>query len=96
MSIGKGAGDAASGGFANFMFFIAFLSVSIGIVNLFPIPMLDGGHLVFYLIEAVFGKPVGPVAQEWSFRIGLTAMVALMLFATNNDISPYVNKVFGW
>ena len=58
--------------------------------------MLDGGHLVFYLIEAVFGKPVGPVAQEWSFRIGLSAMVLLMLFATNNDLSPYVNKVFGW
>jgi regulator of sigma E protease len=90
------AGETASMGFWPFITFIALISVSIGLVNLFPIPMLDGGHLVFYLIEAVFGKPVGPVAQEWSFRIGLTAMVALMLFATNNDVSPYINKVFGW
>jgi regulator of sigma E protease len=90
------AGQTASMGFWPFITFIALISVSIGLVNLFPIPMLDGGHLVFYLIEAVFGKPVGPVAQEWSFRIGLSAMVALMLFATNNDVSPYVNKVFGW
>ena len=90
------AGQTASLGFWPFITFIALISVSIGLVNLFPIPMLDGGHLVFYLIEAVFGKPVGPVAQEWSFRIGLSAMVALMLFATNNDLSPYVNKVFGW
>jgi regulator of sigma E protease len=90
------AGQTASMGFWPFITFIALISVSIGLVNLFPIPMLDGGHLVFYLIEAVFGKPVGPVAQEWSFRIGLTAMVALMLFATNNDLSPYINKVFGW
>jgi regulator of sigma E protease len=90
------AGETATMGFWPFITFIALISVSIGLVNLFPIPMLDGGHLVFYLIEAVFGKPVGPVAQEWSFRIGLTAMVALMLFATNNDLSPYINKVFGW
>jgi regulator of sigma E protease len=90
------AGETASMGFWPFITFIALISVSIGLVNLFPIPMLDGGHLVFYLIEAVFGKPVGPVAQEWSFRIGLSAMVALMLFATNNDLSPYINKVFGW
>jgi regulator of sigma E protease len=90
------AGQTASMGFWPFITFIALISVSIGLINLFPIPMLDGGHLVFYLIEAVFGKPVGPVAQEWSFRIGLTAMVALMLFATNNDLSPYINKVFGW
>ena len=90
------AGQTASMGFWPFITFIALISVSIGLVNLFPIPMLDGGHLVFYLIEAVFGKPVGPVAQEWSFRIGLSAMVALMLFATNNDLSPYINKVFGW
>jgi len=90
------AGESASLGVWPFITFIALISVSVGLVNLFPIPMLDGGHLVFYLIEAVFRKPVGPVAQEWSFRIGLSAMVLLMLFATNNDLSPYVNKVFGW
>ena len=51
---------------------IAFLSVSIGLINLFPIPMLDGGHLVYYAIEAVRGKPLGPKAQEWGFRIGFS------------------------
>ena len=89
------AGESASMGVWPFITFIALISVSIGLVNLFPIPMLDGGHLVFYFIEAVFGKPVGPVAQEWSFRIGLTAMVALMIFATNNDLSPYLSRIFG-
>ncbi|MDE2446972.1 MAG: RIP metalloprotease RseP [Alphaproteobacteria bacterium] len=96
IGVAQMAGESASLGIWPFITFIALISVSIGLVNLFPIPMLDGGHLVFYLIEAVFGKPVGPVAQEWSFRIGLSAMLALMLFATNNDISPYVSKVFGW
>jgi regulator of sigma E protease len=96
IGVAQMAGEQASQGPWSFITFIALISVSIGLVNLFPIPMLDGGHLVFYLIEAVFGKPVGPVAQEWSFRIGLSAMVLLMLFATNNDLSPYVNKVFGW
>ena len=96
IGVAQMAGESASMGIWPFITFIALISVSIGLVNLFPIPMLDGGHLVFYLIEAVFGKPVGPVAQEWSFRIGLSAMLMLMLFATNNDLSPYVNKVFGW
>ncbi len=96
IGVAQMAGETASMGLWPFITFIALISVSIGLVNLFPIPMLDGGHLVFYFIEAVLGKPVGPVAQEWSFRIGLSAMVALMIFATNNDLSPYVNKVFGW
>ena len=96
IGVAQMAGESASMGLWPFITFIALISVSIGLVNLFPIPMLDGGHLVFYLIEAVFGKPVGPVAQEWSFRIGLSAMLALMIFATNNDISPYLSKVFGW
>lgn len=94
VSIGKGAGDAASGGFANFMFFIAFLSVSIGIVNLFPIPMLDGGHLVFYALEAIRGKPLGPTAQEWGFRIGFSCVVMLMLLGLFNDAGRLSN-VFG-
>ena len=96
IGVAQMAGETASMGIWPFITFIALISVSIGLINLFPIPMLDGGHLVFYLIEAVFGKPVGPVAQEWSFRIGLSAMVALMIFATNNDVSPIINKVFGW
>jgi regulator of sigma E protease len=82
----KGAGDAASNGFTSFVAFVAFISVSIGLVNLFPVPMLDGGHLVFYAIEALRGKPLGPKAQEWGFRIGLSFVIMLMLLGTTNDL----------
>jgi regulator of sigma E protease len=82
----KGAGDAAGNGFTTFVTYVAFISVSIGLVNLFPVPMLDGGHLVFYAVEALRGKPLGPKAQEWSFRIGLSFVVMLMLLGTTNDL----------
>ena len=62
------------------------LSVSIGLLNLFPIPLLDGGHLLFYLIEAVRGRPLSERAQEMGFRIGLAIVIMLMIFATFNDI----------
>jgi regulator of sigma E protease len=65
----------------------AVLSVSIGLLNLFPIPMLDGGHLLYYGIEAVRGRPLGERAQELGFRIGFALVVCLMLFATWNDIT---------
>jgi regulator of sigma E protease len=65
----------------------AVLSVSIGLLNLFPIPMLDGGHLLYYALEAVRGRPLGERAQELGFRIGLAFVVCLFLFATWNDIS---------
>ena len=94
-SIAKGAGDAVSNGAMNFVIYIAFLSVSIGLVNLFPIPMLDGGHLVFYAIEALRGKPLGPNAQEWGFRIGLSFVVMLMLVGVVNDGGRIINVVFG-
>jgi regulator of sigma E protease len=81
----KIAGDFASHGVWAFATFIGLISVSIGLVNLFPIPMLDGGHLVFYAIEAVLGKPVSPQAQEWSFRIGLSVILLFMIFVTTNE-----------
>jgi regulator of sigma E protease len=62
------------------------LSVSIGLLNLFPIPLLDGGHLLFYAIEAVRGRPLSERAQEVGFRIGLAIVLMLMIFATFNDI----------
>ena len=95
VGVAKIAGDYAALGIWPFVSFIAFISVSIGLVNLFPIPMLDGGHLVFYLIEGVFRRPVSPVAQEWSFRIGISAILMLMIFATTNDISRYATMFFG-
>ena len=65
--------------------FIAFLSVSIGFINLLPIPLLDGGHLLFYAVEAVRGRPLSERVQELSFKFGLALVISLMLFATWND-----------
>jgi regulator of sigma E protease len=62
------------------------LSVSIGLLNLFPIPLLDGGHLLFYIIETIRGRPLSERAQELGFRIGLAIVLMLMIFATFNDI----------
>ena len=68
----------------------AVLSVSIGLLNLFPIPLLDGGHLLFYGIEAVRGRPLSERAQMVGFRIGLAIVVMLMIFAAFNDLRPYL------
>lgn len=83
----KVSGDVATmGGIAPLISLMAILSVSIGLLNLFPIPLLDGGHLLFYAFEAVRGRPLSERAQEIGFRIGLALVVMLMLFATWNDI----------
>ncbi len=87
--VAKVAGDTAMMGVWPFVFLIGLISVSIGLVNLFPIPMLDGGHLLFYLIEGLTGRPISPVAQEWSFRIGLSAILMLLVLATTNDASMF-------
>ncbi|NJM30770.1 MAG: RIP metalloprotease RseP [Rhizobiales bacterium] len=94
-SMAKAAGDAASAGVLQFVAVVAFLSVSIGLINLFPIPMLDGGHLVYYAIEAVRGKPLGPVAQEWGFRIGFSLVLMLMLLGNGNDVIKGLSSYFG-
>ena len=86
VGVAKIAGDTALKGIWPFVFFIGLISVSIGLINLFPIPMLDGGHLMFYLVEAILGRPVSPQAQEWGFRIGLSALMVLMLVVTTKDI----------
>ena len=77
---------ATMGGIGALISLVAVLSVSIGLINLFPIPLLDGGHLLFYGIEAARGRPLSERAQEIGFRIGLAIVVMLMLFATWNDI----------
>ena len=86
IAIAQISGQAASLGFYELLRMAALLSVSIGLINLFPIPMLDGGHLVYYAIEALRGKPVGAKAQEIGFRIGFAMVLALMVFSTWNDI----------
>lgn len=73
-------------GVASVAFYVIMLSLNLGLINLFPIPILDGGHLVFYAFEAILGRPLGEKAQEYGFRIGLFLVLALMVFATRNDI----------
>ena len=84
--IAKGAGEAAQLGVPSVVFYTILLSLNLGLINLFPIPVLDGGHLLFYAIEAILGRPLGERAQEYGFRIGLFLVLALMVFATRNDI----------
>jgi regulator of sigma E protease len=84
--IAQVSGQVATAGFAALFHLTAVLSVSIGLLNLFPIPLLDGGHLLFYVIEAIRGRPLSERAQEFGFRIGLAIVVMLMIFATFNDI----------
>jgi regulator of sigma E protease len=80
------SGQVASVSFAALLHLTAMLSVSIGLLNLFPVPLLDGGHLLFYGIEAARGRPLSERAQEIGFRIGLALVLMLMIFATFNDI----------
>ena len=87
VGIAQISGQAASMGFAALIHLVAVLSISIGLINLFPIPILDGGHLVFYAIEAVRGKPLGPNAQEWSLKVGLALVLMLMLMTVWIDFS---------
>ena len=80
------SGQVASLGFVPLLNLAALISVSIGFLNLFPIPMLDGGHLLYYAIEAVRGRPLSERSQEIGFRIGLALVLALLIFATRNDL----------
>ncbi len=84
--IAQMSGQVASLGFVVLLHFSGMLSVSIGLLNLFPIPLLDGGHLLFYSIEGIRGRPLSERAQELGFRIGLAIVLMLMIFATFNDI----------
>lgn len=80
------SGKVAESGLGPLFMLAGILSISIGLINLLPVPMLDGGHLVFYALEAIFGRPVSPRAQEISFRVGFALVIMLMLFSTWNDI----------
>ena len=80
------AGEQMSLGLVDFISLLALVSINLGFINLLPVPMLDGGHLFFYAIEAVRRRPVEPWLQEWAFRGGLAAILALMLLVTVNDL----------
>src|SRR5215469_3968179 len=83
------SGVAAQDGVLSLLGFAALLSINLGLINLFPIPVLDGGHLLFYAAEAIRGRPLGQRAQEYGFRLGLALVFTLMIFATWNDLSRW-------
>ena len=89
VKIAKYSGEQASLGPVAFLWFIAVISINLGFINLLPIPLLDGGHLFFYTVEAIRRKPLKPEAQEWAFRTGLAVLLALMVFVTLNDLSSF-------
>ncbi|WP_334012686.1 sigma E protease regulator RseP [Alteromonas sp. S167] len=87
ISIAQGAGTSAGYGLAYFLSFLALISVNLGIINLLPLPMLDGGHLMFYTAELITGKPVPEAVQEWGYRIGGVLLFTIMGIAIINDIA---------
>ena len=86
IKIAKITGQVAEYGLIPFLSIMAYISISLGLINLFPIPMLDGGHLMFYLIEKILGRPLSQKTQEGFFRIGLFLLFSLMFFVTFNDL----------
>jgi regulator of sigma E protease len=89
LKIAQISGEQAGRGAEDFIFFMALISINLAFINILPIPMLDGGHLLFYGIEAIQRKPVSPVVQEWAFRSGLALLLTLMLLVTFNDLSSF-------
>jgi len=86
ITIAKVAGHTAGIGWEALIGFMALLSVSLGVLNLLPIPVLDGGHLLFYAVEAVLGRPLPEKIQEWGLKAGIAIMGSLMLLAIFNDL----------
>lgn len=89
LKIAEVSGQAATMGLESFIFFMALISINLGFINLLPIPMLDGGHLLFYGIEAVQRRPVSPQVQDWAYRSGLAVLLAMMMLVTFNDLSSF-------
>ena len=94
LGIAQLSGQVARLGVASLVSFIAVLSVNLGLINLFPIPVLDGGHLLFYLAEALRGRPLPPRLQEYGFRAGFALLAGLFVFATWNDLTHF--GLFRW
>ena len=84
--IAKITGQVAEFGVIPFLSIMAYISISLGLINLFPIPLLDGGHLMFYAFEKLLGRPLSKKTQEAFFRIGMFLLLFLMFFATFNDL----------
>ena len=86
LRIAQISGDVWQAGAVSMLIFLAALSINLGLINLFPIPMLDGGHLMFYAVEAVAGRPLGERAREYGYRMGIAMVLGLMVFVTWNDL----------
>lgn len=91
--IAQMSGQAAQSGTADVFWFLAVLSINLGLINLFPVPLLDGGHLLFYGIEALRGRPLSERAVEYGFRVGLGLVVTLFLFVTYQDLARFEGVV---
>lgn len=89
LKIAKVSGEAISLGILTFISLAALISINLGFINLLPIPMLDGGHLLLYAIEAVRRRPATPVVQEWAFRAGFAMLAAFMIMVTFNDLASF-------
>ena len=87
ITIAQVASDTAENGFESFVGFIALLSISLGVLNLLPIPVLDGGHLVYYFIELIAGRPVPEKVQVWGFQMGTFLIMGIMVLAFYNDLT---------
>ena len=90
-------GEVAQVGLLALLQLMAFLSISLGLVNLFPIPMLDGGHLLFYFFEGILGKPLSIKVQEFGMKLGFAIVIFLFLLTTVNDLSRvnFFNSIYG-
>src|SRR3712207_9483697 len=89
LKIAQYSGQQASLGWIDFIYFMSVISINLGFINLLPIPLLDGGHLLFYIVEGIRRRPLRPEVQEWAFRTGLAALLALMIFVTLNDLASF-------
>lgn len=87
ISIAKGAGTTADYGLVYFLGFLALISINLGIINLMPLPILDGGHLLFFAVEAVIGRPVPEKIQEVGYKLGGAIIFSLMIVALFNDFT---------
>jgi len=89
LKIAQLSGQQASQGWFPFILFMTMISINLGFINLLPVPLLDGGHLLFYLIEGIRRRPLPPQAMEWAFRSGLAVLLTLMVFVTVNDLGSF-------
>jgi len=90
VGIAQGAGDSGRSGLVYYLFFLALVSISLGVLNLLPIPLLDGGHLLYYVVELIQGKPVSEEVKTMGVYLGMVLLAGLMGIALTNDISRLI------